>query len=234
VSDRTYHVGLVNTRRVTGRQAPSVINAAFNYNNFWDGRANYVFNGVNPFGDADANARVFVNDATAGLAPVRVHITNASLASQAVGPPGSDVEMSLSGRTFPDIGKKMLQLRPLASQLVDPTDSVLGPLSRVTPTLSRPGLNTTYPALIQAAFQDQYWNSTTQMVKVDATGPHVIKKSGLGLANNYAQMEANFSLFFGLAVQMCESTLISDDTPFDRFQEGDRTAMSFAQQGLNS
>jgi cytochrome c peroxidase len=234
VTDPTYHVGLVNTRRVTGRQAPSVINAAFNYNNFWDGRANFVFNGVNPFGDADANARVFVNDAAAGLAPARVHITNASLASQAVGPPGSDTEMSLGGRTFPDIGKKMLQLRPLANQLVDPTDSVLGPLSRVTPTLSRPGLDTTYTALIQAAFQDRYWNATTQMVQVDSTGPHVIKKGGLGLAKNYSQMEANFSLFFGLAVQMYESTLISDDTPFDRFQEGDRSAMSSsAQQGLN-
>ncbi|MFL5418398.1 MAG: cytochrome-c peroxidase [Myxococcales bacterium] len=234
VSDPTYHVGLVNTRRVTGRQAPSVINAAFNYNNFWDGRANYVFNGVNPFGDADANARVFVNDATAGLAPVRVHITNASLASQAVGPPGSDVEMSAAGRTFPDIGKKMLQLRPLANQLVDPTDSVLGPLSRVSPTLSRPGLNTTYPALIQAAFQDKYWNATTQMLSVDSTGLHVIPRIGLGLPNNYMQMEANFSLFFGLAVQMYEATLISDDTPFDRFQEGDRSAMSVsAQQGLN-
>jgi cytochrome c peroxidase len=27
----------------------------------------------------------------------------------------------------------------------------------------------------------------------------------------------NFSLFFGLAVQAHEATLVSDDTPFDRF-----------------
>jgi cytochrome c peroxidase len=234
VSDPTFHVGLVNTRRATGRNAPSVINAAFNYNNFWDGRANYVFNGVNPFGDADANARIFVNDAASGLAPARVHIADGSLASQALGPPGSDTEMSYTGRTFPAIGKKMLELRPLANQVVDPTDSVLGSLSRATATLSRPGLNTTYTALIQAAFRDQYWNATSQMVSIDGTGPHVIKKSGVGLPNNYTQMEANFSLFFGLAIQMYESTLISDDSPFDRFQEGDRTAMSSsAQQGLN-
>ena len=30
-------------------------------------------------------------------------------------------------------------------------------------------------------------------------------------------MEYNFSLFFGLAVQVYEATLVSDDTPFDRF-----------------
>ena len=104
ITDPVYHVGLVNTRRVTGRQAPSVINAAFNYNNFWDGRANFVFNGVNPFGDADANARVYVNNpgatatAPSSMAAVAVHITNASLASQAVVPPGSDTEMSLARR----------------------------------------------------------------------------------------------------------------------------------------
>ncbi|TMB33408.1 MAG: cytochrome C peroxidase [Deltaproteobacteria bacterium] len=240
ITDPVYHVGLVNTRRVTGRQAPSVINAAFNYNNFWDGRANFVFNGVNPFGDADANARVYVNNpgatatAPSSMAAVAVHITNASLASQAVGPPGSDTEMSLARRTFPDIGKKLLTLRPLNGQTVDPTDSVLGSLSRVTTLASRPGLNTTYKELVQAAFQDQYWNSTTQMVSIDTTGAKIVKKTATAPANNYSQMEANFSLFFGLAVQMYESTLISDDSPFDRFQEGDKTAMTIsAQQGLN-
>ena len=33
----------------------------------------------------------------------------------------------------------------------------------------------------------------------------------------YTQIEANFTLFFGLAVQLYEATLVSDDTPFDRF-----------------
>ena len=51
----------------------------------------------------------------------------ASLASQATGPPLSDVEMSYAGRTWPDIGKKLLRapqggapLRPLAYQKVAP------------------------------------------------------------------------------------------------------------------
>ena len=33
-------------------------------------------------------------------------------------------------------------------------------------------------------------------------------------------MEANFAFFFGLAVQLYEATLVSDDTRYDRFQEG--------------
>jgi cytochrome c peroxidase len=36
-------------------------------------------------------------------------------------------------------------------------------------------------------------------------------------ANQYTQMMFNFSLFLGLAVQAYEATLVSDDTPFDRF-----------------
>ena len=35
-----------------------MINAVYNVRNFWDGRANRRFNGRNPFGDADENARV--------------------------------------------------------------------------------------------------------------------------------------------------------------------------------
>jgi hypothetical protein len=43
-------------------------------------------------------------------------------------------------------------------------------------------------------------------------------------------MDYNFSLFFGLAIQMYESTLISDDSPFDRFMEGNRNALTVQQQ----
>src|SRR3954466_13669884 len=65
--DSVFHVGSNNTRRVTGRNAPSVINAAFNYNNFWDGRANFIFNGVDPFGDANTNARCYSDDGKGAL-----------------------------------------------------------------------------------------------------------------------------------------------------------------------
>ena len=43
-------------------------------------------------------------------------------------------------------------------------------------------------------------------------------------------MEYNFSLFFGLAVQLYEATLVSDQTPFDLFMEGDTTALTTQQQ----
>ena len=43
-------------------------------------------------------------------------------------------------------------------------------------------------------------------------------------------MMYNLSLFFGLAVQAYEATLISDDTPFDRFSLGDATALTEREQ----
>src|SRR4051812_14549246 len=234
LSDPVFHVGSVNTRRVTGRNAPSVINAVFNYNNFWDGRANFVFNGVSPFGDADQGARIFSNDGYGSLMPVAVHIENGSLASQAVGPPGSDVEMSFSRRTFPDIGKKLLNLRPLGKQMVHASDSVLGPLARSTGRSTRAGLSLTYATLIKQAFKEPLWNAGDQVVAYDSLGFHLVPRPSSLAANQYTQMQANFSLFFELAVQLYEATLVSDDTPFDRFQDGDSSAMSVsAQQGLN-
>ena len=47
-------------------------------------------------------------------------------------------------------------------------------------------------------------------------------------------MEYNFSLFWGLAIQAYEATLVSDQTPVDRFFRGDSTALSpAAVRGLN-
>ena len=43
-------------RKVEPRNTPTVINAAFNYRNFWDGRANNVFNGVDVFGPRETAA----------------------------------------------------------------------------------------------------------------------------------------------------------------------------------
>ncbi len=39
-------------------------------------------------------------------------------------------------------------------------------------------------------------------------------------------MQYNFALFFGLAVQMYEATLVSNDSPYDRFVDGDPNAIS--------
>jgi cytochrome c peroxidase len=46
-------------------------------------------------------------------------------------------------------------------------------------------------------------------------------------------MESNFSLFFGLAVQIYETSLVSDKSPFDSFMRGDNGALEEEQlQGL--
>jgi cytochrome c peroxidase len=207
-SDPDFHVGVTPVRRSTGRNTPSVINAVFNFRNFWDGRAQNEFNGVSPFGTRDTAARVGEVNATGGVDQVPVTITNASLASQAVGPPGNPVEMSSDGRTLSDIGRKLLSLRPLRTQIVSRSDSVLG--SDVSPTGR--GINESYADLIKSAFQPKWWDS-------DAT---------VRAPNNrdYNLMEYNFSLFWGLAIQAYESTLVSDDTPVDRYFRGDTSALS--------
>ena len=199
-----------NNRQVTGRNTPLSINAVFNFRNFWDGRANNVFNGVNPAGPTDPNARVLkvINGVPT---PVAISLKNASLASQAVGPPNNRVEMSCDGRNFPQLGRKLLGLPPLGQQMVDPADSALGGLSN----FPGPGLNTSYAALIQAAFRPEWWNSSA-------------------IVNGFSVMENNFSLYWGLSVMLYNSTQVSDDTRFDRFMDGNLLALnSQEQQGLD-
>jgi cytochrome c peroxidase len=194
-----------NVRRVEPRNTPTTINAVFNHSNFLDGRAHNEFNGVSVIGPLDTEAKIWVADKRGRLSRAQVRIPNSSLASQAVGPPTSNLEMSFFDRPFPEIGTKMLSLRPLGLQKVHPKDSVLGHLSRAR--FGKNGIFASYPTLIKLAFQSKYWRSK----RVTDEG--------------YSQMEANFSLFFGLAVQIYESTLVSDATPFDRFMAGDDGAL---------
>jgi cytochrome c peroxidase len=206
--DPDFNINGTPVRRSTGRNAPSVINAVFNFRNFWDGRAQNDFNGVNPFGARDTGARVGRVNGAGGVDQVPVSIANASLASQAVGPPGNPVEMSADGRTISDIGRKLLSLRPLRTQIVSPDDSVLG--SDVDDTGR--GIKTSYADLIKAAFQPDWWSSNDSV-----SAPN---------GRNYSLMEFNFPLFWGLAIQSYEATLVSDDTPVDRFFRGDSAALS--------
>ncbi len=220
--------GTLNVRRSTPRNAPPVINAVFNYRNFWDGRAQRTFNGVNPFGAGDPNAKLISVDPSNPTSTIEVtlRLSNSSLASQAVGPPGSDVEMSATGRPFVKMGKKMLMLTPLALQQVAPDDSVLGTLSAAPAN----GLNTSYISMIQAAFQPKWWSSN---VVVDANS-NILFNGTPQNTDQYSQMEYNFSMFWGVAIQMYESTLVSDSSRFDQFMEGNRSALtSLEQLGLN-
>ncbi len=198
-TDAIFHAGDLNTRQVQSRQAPSVINSGFNFRNFWDGRANNIFNGESPYGVRDANAGVWVvgQEGTVSKQPLRLE--NASLASQAVAPPVSTSEMSCEQRTLPDVARKVLPRRPLETQEVHVADSVLAGLR----DLSGKGLNTSYESLIKTAFAPRYWSGAGDFGK-PATN-----------AAPYTQMEANFPLFFGLALQLYQQTLVSDQTPFD-------------------
>lgn len=233
IADPVFNQNGNNVRQVTGRNTPPVINAVFNFSSFWDGRANNVFNGANPFGPADPRPHLLSN-AAGSLQAVPLRIRQSSLASQAVGPPLSDVEMSWRGRTWPKIGKKMLSLRPLAQQHVHPQDSVLGILAdKTTGSDSDTGLNTTYAAMIQAAFWPEFWNNSTQKVVFDADGnPSFLPGVPLS-TDEYTQMEANFAFFFGLAVQLYESTLVADDSKFDRFLEGNAALTQSETNGMN-
>jgi cytochrome c peroxidase len=208
VPDPLFNVKGLNTRRVEPRNTPTVINAVFNLRNFWDGRAQDRFNGINPFGRRDKNAKVWRADKPDSLKAVTVDLNNASLASQAVGPPLSDFEMSAAGRTFADVGRKLLVRRPLAKQRVHWFDSVLGKHS-LSPL---PGLSvSTYAELVRKAFHPAWWQGT-------------------GKIANYTHMEQNFSLFFGLSVQLYEATLVSDQTPFDDYAEGKKNALTSQQK----
>jgi len=164
-------------------------------------------------------------NAGAFLHPVR--ITLASAASQAVGPPTSDLEMSFGGRRGADLGRKMLStnLKPLALQVVSTTDGVLGSLSLQAKKKAAPGISTTYLALVQAAFLPQWWDGGKWNVDL-STGSPVLRSSGTTGPNVFTVAEYNFSLFFGLAIREYEATLVADQTPFDRFMEGDNAALS--------
>jgi cytochrome c peroxidase len=218
----------MNVRQSTPRNAPTVINAVFNYRNFWDGRAQNTFNGVNPFGTGDPNATLLQTDASSQniVHDVSFRLSNSALASQAVGPPGSSVEMSAVGRPFVKMGKKMLSVEPLVLQQVATSDSVLGGLSDAPFT----GLNTDYITMIQAAFQPQWWNSNV-VVDKDSNFLHLGRPLS---TDEYSQMEYNFSMFWGVAIQMYESTLVSDNSRFDQFVQGNGGALSSVEQrGLN-
>jgi cytochrome c peroxidase len=222
--DADFNVAGLNVRRVEPRHAPSVINAVFNHRNFWDGRAQNEFNGVNQWGDRDPSATVLKVDKNS-LVPVTVRLVNASLASQAVAPIVNTLEMSADGRDVNDLanklaknkGKKISGMQPLSMQLVHPEDSVLGTLSN----WPQPGVNTTYATLIQSAFRPEWWNSSKKITvgeKPDSV--------------DYTLMEYNFSLFFGLALQLYQATLVSDDSPYDQWREGRATLSTQALLGL--
>ncbi|PYU31227.1 MAG: cytochrome C peroxidase [Acidobacteria bacterium] len=242
--DPVFNVGGINVRGVEPRNTPTMINAVFNHRNFWDGRARAEFNGVNPIGQLDPAAKVAQVPAL-GAQPEMISLIdgshpdlaldNASLASQAVGPPLSNLEMSFNGRNFAILGRKLVSRRPLAQQLVASDDSSLGLLSR----WPAQGLNTTYRDMIAAAFQNEWWDSTW-MAQINPDNSVTFLPSGTvaasalsntsASANQFQLIESNFSLIWGLALQEYMATLVSNDSRVDRFLEGHLDALTAQEQ----
>ena len=222
-----FHVGTLKTRRVEPRNTPSVINAVFNHRQFWDGRAENVFNGVNHLGDRDPGAMVLRADNPQQPVDVRVTLLNSSLASQAVAPIVSSTEMAAPGRTVQEVGrelartprklfKRIQDVRPLAKQQVHPADSVLGSMSR----FPQRGLTArTYDEMVKGAFHERWWRSS-RLIQVfpDGTKQFVDRADDDPATDEFTLIQYNFSLFLGIAVQLYEATLVSDDTPWDRFR----------------
>jgi cytochrome c peroxidase len=184
-----------SNRGVTGRNTPTAIGAVFFRDNFWDGRASHAFNGVDPFGATGNAGGVLVNMPA-----------NNSLASQAVGPAGNEVEMACAGRPFNgegSLGAKLLARPALQFQKVDSTDGVLGSLANASGNGLKCGSAVcTYQDLVNAAY-------------------------GVSLG---AQAKAQFSRFWGQAVQAYEATLVPDQTPYDKYLAGTKTALTDSQQ----
>jgi len=241
---QAFRVGASNTRRVEPRNTPSVINAVFNHRQFWDGRAENVFNGVNHLGQRDPDAKLFRADNPRSPIEVRVELTNASLASQAVAPIVSDLEMAVPGRSRLDVarelakakrdqGKRVTKVRPLGLQQVSLTDSLLGSTSR----WPQKGLDfNSYDEMIKLAFHEKWWKAI-KLIRVNEDGSTTLVSKNDGECNDatcaqneYSLIQYNFSLFFGIAVQLYEATLVSDDTPWDRFR---RQYPNFNDSNLN-
>lgn len=235
-----FQVNGINVRRVAPRNAPTVINAIFNKLQFWDGHAKETFNGVNTKGAADLTAKVYKATKANQITAVSVALNNSSIASLVTGPLLSSFEVSADGRTLPQVGAKFLRkkgqkvksLRPLGKQIVDPQDSVLGSESRYP----NPGLKIpSYDELIRKAFKKEWWKSKL-IIQVDSNGtPTILSNNGnsndneVGRTlptNQFSLRDWNFSLFSGLAMQKYMSTLVSNQTPFDKFQAGNTNALT--------
>ncbi|MDB5929300.1 MAG: cytochrome-c peroxidase, partial [Polaromonas sp.] len=220
-----FHLGALNSRRVEPRNTPSVINAVFNFRNFWDGRGNNVFNGGDPFGLRNQSALVWKREAGI-LRKVKVAIPSSSLASQGSGPPLSGTEMSCSDRTFVHLGKKLLDQDILSGQKIASDDSVLGRFANNRPT---------YQALVKRAFRQAYWQAPDiiRFTRAEAREFRSMDlrqrrawRAALALDERVSQLEANFGLFFSLAMQMYEETLVADDSRFDQYAAGNAARLS--------
>jgi cytochrome c peroxidase len=229
--DPVFSIGGKNTRSNGPRQAATMINAVFNFRQFWDGRADNNFNGLNGHGIKDLNAYQYWNSGSSLILDLVGGFAPGSLASQSVFPPNSVTsdEMAFAGRTMQDLGRKMLRITstaatppatiiPLGAQLVHPNDSVLGPFKNPGGTNGGRGINLSYLNLIQWAFLPTFWESTGPNDPITGLPTTLLTPGGFHL------MEENFATFWGTSIQEFETTLRADQSPYDLFMAGNDNA----------
>jgi cytochrome c peroxidase len=121
-----------STVQVTGRKAPSYLDAMFARRLFWDGRAECSHEDC-------PNVDAFEDPDNPGTFPIAIF---GALENQAVGPPLSSVEMACEGTTWPDLHEKLEGATPLEFASEIPAD--------LADFIAEYGGS--YPALFQAAF----------------------------------------------------------------------------------
>jgi cytochrome c peroxidase len=187
--------GDTNTRQVTCKNAPTVYGATLFDTLFHDGRATSPFRGYDHNERDNADTIGLFRHINGAAKKVILRIPYATAAAQATLPVLNPVEMSWHNRTRVDLARKLYDAPALKLQQVSPKDPVLAPL------LSN-GALPTYRALIQRAFKSEWTSAAPSGVK------------------DYTVIETNFLIFWGLAIQAYEETLISDQSPFDRYLGG--------------
>lgn len=118
--------------QVTGRKAPSYLDAMFARRLFWDGRAECTH-------EECPNVDAFEDPDNPGTFPIVIF---GALENQAVGPPLSSVEMACEGANWPAIHEKLANATPLLFASAIPADMAAFIAE----------YNSSYPALFEAAF----------------------------------------------------------------------------------
>lgn len=138
--------------QVTGRKAPTMVNAAFAPLSFWDGRAGGAF--------ADP------------LTGATVLAAGAALESQAAGPPVSDVEMGHVGRDWGDVAQRVAAASPLALATDLPADVGAFVAGRAYPELFADAFGTpeVTPARVAMAIATYERTLVSDQAPVDVVG----------------------------------------------------------------
>jgi cytochrome c peroxidase len=170
------------TTQVTGRKAPTYLDAMFNLRLFWDGRAECTAPDC-------PTAFAFQDPDNPGTFPIR---TGAALENQAVGPPLSDVEMACEGASWSAIHDELATALPLALAYDIP--------AAMAEFIGEHG--NSYPAMFAAAFADEQTSGPSDEINTRR---------------------------IAFAIATHERRLRSDQTPWDRWNEGDDDALTAEQ-----